>query len=73
MSDDARRAIVVLGQPNLNVWKSFRNFPGVTVRAAVDLSALDVVAGGLVIAEQSAMDALAARVGAQTEASEGTA
>jgi hypothetical protein len=39
----------------------------------VDLSALDVVAGGLVIAEQSAMDALAARVGAQTEASEGTA
>ena len=68
-----RRAIVVLGQPNLNVWKSFRNFPGVTVRTAVDLSALDVVAGGLVIAEQSAMDALAERVGAKNEASEVTA
>jgi hypothetical protein len=54
---------VVLAQPNTNVWKSFRNFPGVTVRSAVDVCAFDVVSGGLMIAESAALDALAQRVG----------
>jgi len=58
-----RRALVVLAEPNEKVWKSFRNFPGVKVRPAVDVSAYDVVAGGLVIAESTAMEALATRVG----------
>jgi large subunit ribosomal protein L4 len=58
-----RRALVVLENPQPNVWKSFRNFPGVEVRAAVDLCAHDVVAGGLILAERGAMDALAKRVG----------
>ena len=58
-----RRALVVLSHPDDNVWKSFRNFPGATVRAARDLCAHDVIAGGLMIAEQAAMDQLAARVG----------
>jgi large subunit ribosomal protein L4 len=58
-----RRALVVLAQPNTNVWKSFRNFPGVTVRSAVDVCAFDVVSGGLMIAESAALDALAQRVG----------
>jgi len=58
-----RRVLVVLGERQENVWKSFRNFPGVIVRTADELCAYDVVAGGLVVAESSAMDALAARVG----------
>ncbi len=61
-----RRALVVLTDRNEAVWKSFRNFPGVTVRPAVDLCAHDVVAGGTVIAERAAMDALAQRVGRAT-------
>ncbi len=59
-----RRALIVLNEPSTNVWKSFRNFPGVTVRSAIDLCAYDVVAGGLIVAESAAMDSLAARVGA---------
>ena len=58
-----RRALIVLAEPKEMVWKSFRNFPGVQVRVAQDLCAHDVVAGGLVIAEGAAMDALAKRVG----------
>ena len=58
-----RRALVVLAEPKELVWKSFRNFPGVTVRTAQHLCAHDVVNGGLLIVERAAMDELAARVG----------
>jgi len=58
-----KRALIVLCEPKEMVWKSFRNFPGVTVRTAVDLCAHDVVSGGLVIVESAAMEALAGRVG----------
>ncbi len=58
-----RRACVVLTEPDENVWKSFRNFPGVKVRSAAELCTYDVVAGGLIIAESAALDALAQRVG----------
>ncbi|HKX45553.1 MAG TPA: 50S ribosomal protein L4 [Planctomycetota bacterium] len=58
-----RRALLVLAEPSEGLWKSFRNFPGVQVRTAVELCAHDVVAGGLVIAERAALEALAERVG----------
>lgn len=58
-----RRALIVLAERDTNVWKSFRNFPGVEVRTAADLCAHDVVAGGLVIAQSAAMEALVARLG----------
>lgn len=58
-----RRALLVLAQPNENVWKSFRNFPGVEVRTALELCAFDVVNGGLIIAEAAAMEALSTRLG----------
>jgi large subunit ribosomal protein L4 len=60
-----RRALVVLENANANVWKSFRNFPGVVVKTAQDLNARDVVNGGTVIAERGALTALAGRVGSQ--------
>ena len=56
-----RRACVVLAERSDNVWKSFRNFPGVNVRVASDLCAYDVAAGGTIIAESAAMDQLASR------------
>ena len=63
-----RRATIVLAEADKNVWKSFRNFPGVTVRVAIDLCAHDVVNGGVIVAESAALDALAARVGKRDEA-----
>lgn len=68
-----RRATVVLTEGDENIWKSFRNFPGVKVRRAVDLCAHDVVAGGLIIAEGSALEALAKRVGLGAEAAKAEA
>lgn len=64
-----RRTVIVVAERDDNLWKSFRNFPGVSVRTAGELCALDVVGGGLVVAEGAAMDQLAARVGASTEGS----
>jgi len=67
-----RRATVVLAEGDDNVWRSFRNFPGVKVCRAVDLCAHDVIAGGLIITEGAALTALAERVGrgAATQAPE---
>jgi large subunit ribosomal protein L4 len=58
-----RRALLVLNERNVNVYKSFRNFPGVKVRTAEELCAFDIVAGGLVIAETGVLEKLAERVG----------
>lgn len=58
-----RRAAIVLRERNDNVWKSFRNFPGVEVRTADELCAYDVVTAALVITEDGVLEALAKRVG----------
>jgi large subunit ribosomal protein L4 len=65
-----RRALLVLAEPQDNVWMSFRNFPGVLVRTAADLCAYETLAGGLILAEQSALDLLAQRVGVAAEGGE---
>jgi len=62
-----RRACVVIGQANTPLYRSFRNFPGVNVRVSSDLCAMDVINGGLIIAESSALEQLAQRVGIQGE------
>lgn len=59
---EARRVLFVLAQSNEGFWKSARNFPGVSVRTAAELSAHDVVKATLIVAEQGAYEALAARV-----------
>jgi large subunit ribosomal protein L4 len=58
-----RRATLVLAAPDVQLWKSFRNFPGVAVRTAVDLCAHDVVGGGVIVAAPEALQQLAQRVG----------
>ena len=65
--------MVVTAEPNTAVWKSFRNFPGVSVRAARDLCAHDVAYAGVVLAEEAALEALAARVGTVKKAEGGDA
>lgn len=62
-----RRALVVLPGHDANVWKSFRNFPGVEVKTAAELNARDVLNGGIIVAEKAAFDALAQRVGKTKE------
>jgi large subunit ribosomal protein L4 len=59
-----RRALLVVAKHDDNAWKSFRNFPGVEMRAAQDVNALDVLNGGLIVAERAALDVLAERVSA---------
>ena len=68
-----RRVMIVTAETNTDVWKSFRNFPGVKVRIAVDLCAFDVVAGGIILVEEAALAALSQRVGltAKAQSSEG--
>lgn len=68
-----RRTLLVLQKPDVNLWKSFRNFPGVQVRTAADLNALDVLNGGIVVTEKLALDALAERVGKKGERAVGAA
>ncbi len=58
-----RRACVVVAERDDSLYRSFRNFPGVSVRTAAELCSLDVVAGGLIIAEAEAMAQISARVG----------
>lgn len=66
-----RRATIVLTERDENIYKSFRNFPGVNVRIATDLCAHDVVAGGLIVAQTGALEALAERVGTTANAAGG--
>ncbi len=58
-----RRAVIVVAEHDENLWKSFRNFPGVEVRTAADLCTFDVVAGGIVLIEAAALSELTQRVG----------
>jgi large subunit ribosomal protein L4 len=58
-----RRALIVTEKHDEALWKSFRNFPGVSVRSADEVCAHDLVAGGLIVAQSAAMERLARRVG----------
>jgi large subunit ribosomal protein L4 len=58
-----RRALIVIATHDEALWKSFRNFPGVSVRTADQVCAHDLVAGGLVIAQAPALAKLTQRVG----------
>ncbi|MFT7676958.1 MAG: large subunit ribosomal protein L4 [Planctomycetota bacterium] len=58
-----KRACVVVAERDDSLYRSFRNFPRVSVRTAAELCAMDVVAGGLIIAEAGAMELLTTRVG----------
>ncbi len=57
-----RRTLIVLAKADKNLWKSFRNFPGVEVRVASDVCTFDVVSGGLIVFESAALEMIQERV-----------
>ena len=52
------RALVVLPDVNLTIYKSFRNIPGVEVRVAPQFSVQDVLEAGHIVIVQGALDKL---------------
>ena len=55
--------LVLLAEGNESAYKSFRNFPQVTVRVATDANAYDLLASKWLLAEEGALENLAARFG----------
>ncbi len=64
------KALVVLPETNLTIYKSFRNIPGITVRVAPAFSVRDVLDAERIIMTQGALDALDAVYGAKAAAGE---
>jgi len=60
---ELRKVLLVTRVNDQNVWKSFRNFPHLQVRAAIDVCAYDVLSSRRVLCEEGALEALAERVG----------
>ena len=52
------RALIVLPDVNLTIYKSFRNIPGVEVRVAPQFSVQDVLEAGHIVIVQAALDKL---------------
>jgi large subunit ribosomal protein L4 len=59
--------LVLLDAGDPNVWKSFRNFPRVSVRTAREANAYDLLAHKWVVAQKGALEALVARTGEAKE------
>ena len=59
----AGKAMIVLPETNLTVYKSFRNIPGITVRVAPAFSVRDVLDANQIIMTQGALDTLNAVYG----------
>ena len=53
--------LVLLSEPNEAAWLSFRNFPQVSVRAASDANAYDLLAHKWVLCQEGALDVLTER------------
>ncbi len=54
---------VVLNEPDPQVWKSFRNFPGVSVKVAKDLNAFDVCFHQRILFVDGAFEFVQSKVG----------
>ncbi len=63
----AGSVLVLLGAGDENVWKSFRNFPRVSVRTAREANAYDLLAHKWLVAQKGALEALVARTGEAKE------
>lgn len=61
-------ALVLLREPDAAAWKSFRNFPRVSVRPAAEATAYDLLAHKWLLAQEGALEALARRFPAAKEA-----
>lgn len=66
------RALIVLPDVNLTIYKSFRNIPGAEVRVAPQFSVQDVLAAGRVVIVREALDRLEAVWGDKRPALQGS-
>ena len=57
------KAMIVLGEHNPTIYKSFRNIPGIVVRVAPAFSVRDVMDAPQIIIVKSALDVLDAQFG----------
>lgn len=57
--------LLLLKEHQADTYKSFRNFPRLSVRAAADVTAYDLLAHKWVLSEEGALDVVAARCSAQ--------
>lgn len=57
------KALIVLAETNLTIYKSFRNIPGITVRVAPAFSVRDVLDANQIVMTQAALDKLDAVYG----------
>jgi len=64
----AGKALVVLPETNLTIYKSFRNIPGITVRVAPAFSVRDVLDANQIVMTQGALDKLDAVYGKEAQA-----
>ena len=62
------KALVVLPDVNLTIYKSFRNIPGIEVRVAPAFSVRDVLDAEQIIMTQGALDKLDAVYGTNAQA-----
>ncbi len=60
--------LVLLNENDANLWKSFRNFPQVSVRTAREANAYDLLAHKWLLVQPGALEALVARTGEAPEA-----
>lgn len=60
--------LVLTNAHDVNVWKSFRNFPKVSVRTAREANAYDLLAHKWLVVQTGALEALVARTGEAPEA-----
>ena len=67
------KALVVLPDVNLTIYKSFRNIPGIVVRVAPAFSVRDVLDAEQIVMTQGALDKLDAVYGNKTETEEAAA
>ena len=66
------KALIVLDETNLTIYKSFRNIPGITVRVAPAFSVRDVLDANQIVITQAALDKLDAVYGKPETASTAT-
>lgn len=62
------KALVVLPETNLTIYKSFRNIPGITVRVAPAFSVRDVLDANQIVMTQGALEKLDAVYGKESSA-----
>jgi len=55
-------ALVITAERDSNIWKSFRNFPKVSIRTADEINAHDLLAHKMVLMQEGVLESIIARI-----------